>query len=433
MPFHFKLLFFNGDFKVEITKNPSIGNIISVMFLVAGTCIGGGMLALPVATGLNGFLPSIAVMFICYLAMTSTALLLLEVSLWMEEGVHVNTMAVRLLGNPVRILAWILFLFISYASLIGYTAGAGMQIQSFFEQYAAVSISKEMGAFIFILIFGTIIYISHLLVGRINTILFVAMIFAYFGLVMMGIDEIKPELVMRKQWTGSWLALPLLLTSFSFQTIVPSLTPYLQRNRQALRLAIIGGTSIAFFIYLIWQFVILGIVPLEGPNGLAESLIRGEPATQFLREHVEGSFVAPFAEFFAFFAIATSFLGIALGLFDFLSDGLKIRQKGVGKIFLALLIMIPTFIVAIKYKRIFLIALDATGGYGDTILNGLIPILMVWIGRYHLGYKEKHCLPFGKPLLVLIFLFFFSALVMEVLIHTGHFISIYEVYDVFKP
>ncbi len=33
------------------------------------------------------------------------------------------------------------------------------------------------------------------------------------------------------------------------------------------------------------------------------------------------------ADFFCFFAIVTSFLGIALGLFDFLADGLKIPRK----------------------------------------------------------------------------------------------------------
>jgi tyrosine-specific transport protein len=97
---------------VETTKRPTIGNIISVMFLVAGTCIGGGMLALPVATGINGFIPSTVVMFICFLAMTATALLLLEASLWMEEGVHVNTMATRLLGNGAKVVTWVLFLFI---------------------------------------------------------------------------------------------------------------------------------------------------------------------------------------------------------------------------------------------------------------------------------------------------------------------------------
>jgi tyrosine-specific transport protein len=409
------------------------GNIISAMFLVAGTCIGGGMLALPVATGINGFVPSIAVMFICYLAMTATALLLVEASLWMKDEVHVNTLATRLLGNKIRIVVWFLFLFISYASIVGYTAGAGLQVTSFFKEYFGLIISQEIGSFIFIVLFGGIFYAGSYLVGRINSVLFVGMLVAYFGIVMMGLDEVHPKLILRAEWTGSYLALPLVLTAFSFQTMVPSLTPLLMRNAKALRFAIIGGTTIAFLIYLIWQFVILGIVPVEGSNGLKEALIRGEPATQFLRSHVEGVWLVPFAEFFGFFAIATSFIGIALGLFDFLADGLKIKKQGWGKFFLTLLVIIPTYFIAVNFERIFLIALDLTGGYGDTILNGLIPVAMVWVGRYHLGYKSHISLPGGKPLLIVIFAFFLAALVMEILIHSGHITSIYQIYDVFIP
>jgi tyrosine-specific transport protein len=418
---------------VEKIETTEIKNIISAVFLVAGTCIGGGMLALPVATGINGFFPSIIVMFICFLAMTATALLLLEASLWMEGDVHVNTMTIKLLGNRFKIITWILFLFISYASIVGYTAGAGLQCASILEQYFSIVVSKEIGSLFFILIFGCLFYVGNVFVGRVNTILFVAMLLAYFGLVIIGINEIDSHLIHRRYWPGSYMALPLLLTAFSFQTMVPSLTPLLKRNPKALRIAIICGTSLTFLIYVIWQLVILGIVPPEGPNGLNEALMKGEIATPFLKNHVKNGLVAPFAEYFALFAISTSFIGISLGLFDFLSDGFKIKKQGFGKILLTLLIIVPTFIIAIKFERIFMIALEATGGYGDTILNGLIPVSMVWIGRYRLGYKDNCCLPGGKPLLILIFVFFLSALILQILTHSGHITSIYELYNVFKP
>lgn len=408
-------------------------SILSAMFLVAGTCIGGGMLALPVATGINGFLPSLVVMLVCYFAMTATALLLLEASLWMhEDDVHTSTMTVRLLGKKFKILTWLLFLFISYASIVAYTAGAGIQIASTFEYYLGIHFSKDIGALIFILIFGSLFYVSNVVVGRVNSILFVGMLLAYFGLVMTGINEVNPKLLIKREWSGSLMVLPLLLTAFSFQTMVPSLTPLLKKNSKALQKAIIGGTTLTLLIYLIWQLLILGIVPVDGPFGLKEALEKGEPATQFLREHVTSHWLVASVEFFSFFAIATSFLGISLGLFDFLSDGLKIKKKGFGKLALMLIVMVPTYIIAVKYERIFLIALYATGGYGDTILNGLIPVAMVWVGRYRLGYKSESGLPGGKPLLVIIFCFFFVALMMEILNGTGYIDTIYELYDVFK-
>lgn len=404
------------------------GSILSAMFLVAGTCIGGGMLALPVATGLSGFMPSILIMIICWLAMTATALLLLEVSMWMEEGVHLISMTSRILGTPGKVVSWCLYLFICYASLVAYTAGGGVQVATAVKDYFGIVIAKEIGSVLFIFVFGAVIYLGSRIVGRVNAVLFIAMVVAYLGLVGMGLPETKLELLRHRKWSGSLMSLPLLLTAFSFQTMVPSLTPYLKRNAKALRIAVVGGTAIAFVIYAIWQWLILGIVPIEGSNGLSEALARGEPATQFLREHMEGRWVCVIAEYFAFFAIVTSFLGIALGLFDFLSDGLKIRKAGNGNLILGLLIVIPTIIFATQYERVFLVALETSGGFGDSILNGLIPVLMVWLGRYYLNMsKEGHfTVPGGKPLLVAVFIFFLCALFLEILVQAGIMTGIYQ-------
>ena len=400
---------------------------LSAVFLVAGTCIGGGMLALPIATGISGFLPSLAVMAICWLTMTATALLLMEVSLWMEEGAHVITMTSKILGPWGKRVAWVLYLFICYASLVAYSAGGGAQMASACEHYLQLSISKDWGAVLFMLLFTGVIFVGNWFVGRINTLLFGAMIFAYFALVGTGIDEVKPSLLLHRNWTTSLIAVPLLLTAFSFQTMVPSLTPYLKRNIKALRVAVIGGTFLAMLIYLVWQWLILGIVPVEGENGLAQALAQGDmPATEFLRQHVNGIWVSVIAEFFAYFAIATSFLGIAMGLFDFLADGLKIYKDFIGKAIIALIIVIPTLIIATRFERVFMTAMDASGGIGDSILNGIIPVLMVWKGRYILGYRSDYRFPGGKVALSVICGFFVFSLSIEILGMMGWVPSVYE-------
>lgn len=407
------------------------GKLISAMFLVGGTCIGGGMLALPLATGVSGFFPSLLMMLICWFGMTATALLLLEVSLWMEEGAHMITMTSRILGRGGRVISWLLYLFICYASVVAYTAaGSSLMIRGI-ELLTGVVVGKELAALVFIVIFGAIIDLGTNIVGRVNTILFIGMISAYFALVGMGISEVKPSLLTHQNWSTSFLAIPLLLTSFSFQTMVPSLTPYLKRNAKYLRLAIIGGTSIALIVYIVWQWLMLGIVPVHGEDGLAKALIIGEPATQFLRQHVSSNLMASVAEFFAFFAIVTSFLGIALGLYDFLADGLKVKKEGVGKLLLGALITIPTFIFAVYFERIFLIALDTSGGFGDSILNGIIPVLMVWIGRYSMGYKSDFRVWGGKPFLIFILLLFVFSLGLEIMVQTGWICSIADCSAVF--
>lgn len=403
----------------------SKGTIIAAIFLVAGTCTGGGMLALPLATGIAGFFPSLFMMAICWLAMTASALLLVEANLWMEEGEHIISMASRFLGTYGKIVSWFIYLFICYASIVAYTAGGGAQIGLFFDSVLNWPISREIGAIIFLLLFGGVVDLGARAIGRVNAILFIGLIAAYLGLVFIGIPEVKSELLLNQRWSKSLMAIPLLLTTFSFQTMVPSLTPYLKRNANGLRWAIIGGTFLTFLIYSIWQALILGIVPAEGPNGLAAVLQSGQPTVQFLHDHVEGAWLPMVAEFFAFFAIITSFIGIAWGLFDFLSDGLHIEKKGWGKLFLGLLIVIPTLIFSTQFEKIFLYALDSTGGFGDSILNGIIPVLMVWVGRYRMGLTGYR-VPGGKLLLCLVFAFFLFTLILEILAHLGHVSSIYD-------
>ncbi|MDP1880720.1 MAG: aromatic amino acid transport family protein [Parachlamydiaceae bacterium] len=402
------------------------GRVFSGICLVAGTCIGGGMLALPVATGVSGFLPSGLIMGICWIAMTLSALLLLEVNLWLKEGAHVITMASTFLGPIGKIVSWIVYLFISYASIIAYTSAGGSLVINGLESFDHMQISREIGCLIFIVVFGGLIYFGNKIVGRVNSVLFIAMIIAYFALIWSGFSEIKLELLSHRNWSTSFLAIPLLLTTFSFQTMLPSLTPYLKRNVKALRWAIIGGTTVTLIIYLLWQLLVLGVVPVSGPHSLVDALEAGEPITQFLRKHVQGEWVSMIAEYFAFFALVTSFFGMALGLFDFLSDGLKIPNQGKGKLILSLLIVIPTFVFAAYFDRIFFLALDSSGGYGDTIINGIIPVLMVWVGRYIYKFPDDHRTPGGKPLLIFVLLFFVSALVLEILIHTGTICSFYE-------
>jgi tyrosine-specific transport protein len=400
------------------------GTILGATFLVAGTCIGGGMLALPVATGAMGFFPSLFLMLVGWGFMTLTALFLTEVNLWMEEGAHIITMASRLLGPIGKATAWVLYLFIGYASLVAYTAGCGDLITAAARSTLGWEISQTWSFVLFICIFGFILYLGNVILGRINTILMSGLIIAYILLIALGVNHTQWRHLLRMSWGDSLIAIPLLLTIFSFQTIVPSLTLYLKQDAKALRLSIILGTTGALIVYLLWEWLVLGSVIYDGDQGLAAALAQGKPATQFLGSAVGSKYIGALADFFAFFALVTSFLGIALGLFDFLSDGLKIKRKGWGNILLGLLVALPTLFFALRFENIFLKALDATGGIGDAILNGMIPALMLWIGRYHKKFTSEYRIPGGRPLIFLVMVYAAFVFIVEMLGRFGVIISL---------
>ena len=343
----------------------------------------------------------------------------MEVSLWFEEGAHVITMSSKILGPFAKCVAWLLYLFICYGSLVAYTSGGGVQVGAVMQEFFGFTISKDVGCLLFALIFGGVIYLGSYFVGKVNTILFVAMVLAYFALLGIGVSEVKLDLLRSYRWRGAALTIPMMLTSFSFQTMVPSLTPFLKRHVNALRWAIVGGTTIAFVVYLAWQGFFFGIVPSWGPGGLVVALEKGEPPIKVLQVATQSIWVAHIAEYFAFFALVTSFLGIALGLFDFLSDGFKVKQEGFGKAFLWLLMLVPTLFLAIKFERAFVVAIETTGGIGDSLLNGIIPVLMVWVGRYRMGMQGPYRMSGGRLLLAGLFVFYLFVFILELLVCTG--------------
>ncbi len=384
-------------------------HVIGAMLLVAGTSVGGGMLALPVMTADAGFWPSLAMMALTWIFMTTTALLLLEANLWMPAGSHIITMASKLLGPFGKASAWVLYLFMAYASLVAYTAACGGIIQ----EILPVS-SPWVSNLLFILVFGFIIDCGARLVGLVNALLVGGMVLAYFLLISVGVGKIVPLHLERAHWMDTLKTMPLLLTVFSFQSIVPSLTIYLKRSAKHLKIAIIGGMVFTFIIYAFWQLLVLGTVPVEGAEGLKSAYEQGLSAASSYQVAVQHPGIALVTVFFAFFAIATSFLGIGLGLFDFLADGLKISKKGRGKIILGLLIALPTLLLATLVDRIFLLALDTTGAFGDTILNGILPALMVFIGRYIQKRKGEFRVPGGKAPLIFVIAFALFVIIYEV-------------------
>lgn len=390
-------------------------HLLSAIFLITGACVGGGMLALPVEMGVSGLFPSLLVMAISWAFMTLTGLLLVEANLWMEEGAHVMTMASRLLGFPGRVVSVVLFLFMGYGSLVAYNAaGTDFIIQSV-HLIGGITLTYWQAAVLFAVIFGLLLFTGTHFLGRINTILIGGMVVTYLFMVFSGIPEIQASYYEHAKWGKSFFGLPLVLATFSYQMIVPSLTPYLKRNAVALKRCVFWGTTIPFVVYAIWQLIVLGIVPLYGEYGLEMALSKGKAATWSLRHFVDSPFLSFSADSFAFFALVTSYLAIALGTYDFVADSLRIPKKGLGKISVGALVVIPTLVFAIKYSNAFIVALGITGGFGDSILNGLIPILMVYVGRYRRRIEGPYTVFGGKPLLGALSVFALIVIYVQIL------------------
>ena len=377
--------------------------LIQGILLVAGTSIGGGMLALPVLTSRVGFFPSLCLYLACWLFMACTGLLFLEISLWMPGNVNILSMAQRTLGPWGKAAAWVLYLFLFYCLTLAYIVGAGDLIVQALS--SSVALQEWQGELLFLALFAPFVYAGTRLVGRLNIFLMLGLGLSYLAFVFLGSSHVNTAFLLRMNWSYVWTALPITFVAFAYQGIVPTLVDYMQRDVRKTRLAIVVGSFLPFIAYAIWQWLILGIVPAEGAGSLNEALQRGETAVEPLKNILDIPGVYVVGQYFAFFALVTSFFGVTLGLMDFLADGIQVKKTAWNKFSLCLLIFIPPFLFALIYPHVFLIALDFAGGLGCALLLGLLPILMTWMGRYRLGLQGPYRLSGGRWLLAALLVF----------------------------
>lgn len=378
------------------------GTLFGGTLLIAGTAIGGGMLALPVLTAAGGFIPAVFINLACWLFMACTGLLLMEVFLWSKKEVNIISMAGMTLGLFGKIFAWILYLFLFYSLTIAYISGGGNLVRDVFEAFDLQNIPLGIGPLLFVIIFAPFVALGAHVVDRLNVALMGGLILSFFAFVVIGVSHVNVNLLIRSNWPFALLATPVLFTSYGFQGIVPTLTTYMGRDPFKMRKVIWLGSIIPFVIYLLWEWLILGIVPEQG---LQDALHQGQSAVYPLKNILHLPWLYCIGEFFAFFAIVTSFLGVALGLLDFLADGLKVKKDWKGRISLSALIFVPPLLFAMTTPCLFLNALNYAGGLGCALLLGLLPILMAWRGRYVFKRESAYRLPGGRWLLSLLLLF----------------------------
>jgi len=385
----------------------SCGHVVGGSLLIAGTTIGVGMLALPIATAEGGFLPALALYLICWLFMVCTGLLTIEVCMWLPREANFITMTRTLLGPFGKVVCWAVYLFFFLTILTAHIAGGG----GLFQQIMP-GLPSWLAILLYVVIFAPLIYLGTRTVDRVNIVLMAGLIITYLLFVGTSFNFVDFSLLKRQNWPKAWLALPVLFTAFGYQAILPTLMEYMDRKVKKVRLALFIGTAIPLIVYVLWELVILGILPLEGKGGLLEAGKAGQTAIAPLRESTGHTYLFTIGKAFAFFTMTASYLAISLAYVDFLADGFKWEKNKQSKFTLCLLVFLPPTIITLIYPQIFLTALGYAGGFACAILFGLFPPLMVWSGRHFSHFADKSRQLFGGR-------YFLSLLILFVIFEVG--------------
>ena len=246
-----------------------------------------------------------------------------------------------------------------------------------------------------------------------NRSLLAGLVLTYCILVGIGFSQIDTANLKQVDWKAAFATIPLLLICFGYQNLVPSLTYYLKRKVAALRFAIIVGNFIPFFIYFLWNLVILGLLPAD----YAAKAQEANMITELLQGGSQYLSVLFLVNAFSLFAILTSFLPSAISFVDFLKDGVSvsIQEQSKGAFFLCALVFVPPLLCTLAYPHLFLRALSFAGGFIDVLLFGVLPASVVLVGRYVKKASGPYQVAGGSltPVLVLVLALVFLLIKMH--------------------
>lgn len=360
---------------MNMKTNKSVGAVL----LIAGCAIGAGMLGLPVITGAAGFFPSVVLLVLAWAFMATTGVLLGDLVLSFDTPqINLITLAEKCLGNGGKWLTWILFSLLFYAIMVAYTIAGSFLISDVIKACTGMEVSVQLTRILLVVVLFVALIRGTSFVDFFNRLLMLGLIVCYLLLIGVGSTHVDFKYLERHDFSASLFALPILVISFGYHNLIPTIATYLERKKTLLKRTIIFGSIIPLAIYFFWEFVILGLVPFETAEAWHEAKNGGEIITQVLARACGSEAVVHIARGFAFFAIATSFLPVALSFFDFLRDGFHIQQKKVNRSVLALAVLLPPYIIAEINPNYFLVALNYAGGFCAVILFGFLPALMAW-------------------------------------------------------
>lgn len=379
--------------------------LIGGILLVIGTSIGGGMLALPIATAQLGFINAFVFLIACWAIMTAGALLILEVNLWHPINSNLISMAKTTLGTWGQLIAWGSYLLLLYALLAAYIAGGGDFLQHLIRSFSLM-LSSRFSEFLFTMLLSIIVYKGIRSVDYLNR----GLMFSKLAAVSLLVICILPFVSISYLSTSEELhhfspliaSITVIITSFGFAVIVPSLRSYLKNDVRTLRKTILIGSCIPLICYILWELVIMGVIPSQGQPGLKAMSHSAHSTSELINAlsyFLHNPFINFLAKVFTSICLITSFLGVALSLFDFLSDGLTIKKQGLGKLLLYTFTFLPPLVIANHYPHAFIKALSYAGIL-CAILLILLPAMMAWSGRYIKKCASGYQVTGGKPLLI---------------------------------
>ncbi|MFJ4194294.1 tryptophan permease [Pseudomonas sp. NPDC089534] len=388
-----------------LERSPSV---LGGAMIIGGTIVGAGMFSLPVVMSGLWFHGSVAVLLLAWFCTLHSGLMILEANLNYHEGASFSTITRDLLGRTWNRLNGLSIVFVLYILTYAYISASGSVLHHT-AQSMGIDLPARVGGLGFTVLVAFTVWLSTSAVSRMTTLVFGAKILAFFLTFGGLLGHVQPATLLdlgtgdHRYWPYLLVTLPFCLTSFGFHGNVPSLMKHYGKDPRRIRACLVGGTLIALALYLVWMLCSMGNIPREAFKDIAQRGGNIDVLIGALGSRLDSANVDLLLTFFSNFAVACSFLGVTLGLFDYLADVLKFDDRPMGRLKTAAVTFLPPMLCGFLWPEGFLHAIGFAG-LAATVWAVITPALLARASRIRFD-SPRYRVWGGTPMIALVLLF----------------------------
>lgn len=336
---------------------------ITSILLVAGTCIGAGMLALPMSLAKLGVIPSLIVMFATWLLTYYPSLVSVELNLHSEHGLSLGLLGQKFSGRLAKSIGEVSVKLLSYALLAAYIYGASSIIQKLINtEISAITIQTILS----IIIVAALLFPTRI-VSKINNIAFTGFIGLFMLLIAKVINcidySVVPWSIEPNSSNISSIA-TIVFTSFGYQVIFHTLRDYCGKDVKMLKRAFFYGSITAMVIYMLWTCGVLCVI-YKSNREFFKLMISGKIEVGDLIKELSIIFKLSNLQIMVWWlsicTILTSVIGVGLGLAESYNLSLQNKLNG-SKFIAAIATILPAYIISAIIPNAFIKTLSFAGG-----------------------------------------------------------------------
>ena len=383
-----------------MTSKPSVTGGACI---IASVCVGAGMLGLPSAgAGAWTSWSSLAII-LTMIIMTVSGWMLLEAFKPYELTASFNSVTKDLLGHKINVFNNLTVYFVGGILLYAYITSSGLILSGL------LGINSQFASVLFVLVFSCFVWHSTRAVDRISVVLIAFMVLSFvFGVsgLAANIDATRLFHSLTEELGQAPYALamlPVALTSFGYHHSVASMRAYYGEEQKA-KQAILGGTLIALALYLLWLLSIFGNLPR---NAFGPIIAKGGDVDVLLgalASVIESKRVSNAINLFSMAAILSYFIGVGLGVFDYLADLFKFDNSRQGRAKSWGVTFLPPLLFSLLFPFGFVVAIGYAGA-AATVWACIIPALLAKKSRELAPQGGGFKAPGGQPMVVAVIVF----------------------------